>query len=129
MAGYLLPRLDIDVGYQEEMRIIDRAAYIFNQNLDWCKIIGLGVFCVGGTLLSASLLLPGLVGLSCIDDNDDDESTPFKLRIADTEDYSNELADDSKDRIPATEELKSVQPKREDKIIITNSGLKKVDMD
>lgn len=129
MAGYLMPRMDIDVGYQEEMRIIDRAAYMFNQNLDWCKIVGLGVFCVGGTLLSASLLLPGLVGLSCIEDNDDDESTPFKLRIADTDDSSDELTTERKTRIPATEQLKSVQPKREDKIIITNSGLKKVDVE
>ena len=131
MAGYLVPRLNIDVGYQEEMRIIDRAAYIFNQNLEWCKIIGLGVFCVGGTLMSASLLLPGLVGLSCIEDSDEDESTPFKLRIADTEELCDELAVETKDRtgVPATEQLKSVQPKREDKIIITNSGLKKVDID
>ncbi|CAG2113493.1 unnamed protein product [Medioppia subpectinata] len=131
IAGYVMPRMNIDVGYQEEMRIIDRAAYMFNQNLEWCKIVGLAVFCVGGVLLSGSLLLPGLVGLSCLDDTDDDESTPFKLRIADTEDYycDDLCGDEKKDRIPATEELKSVQPKREDKIIITNSGLKKVDMD
>ena len=129
IAGYLMPRLSTDVGYQEEMRIIDRAAYIFNQNLDWCKIIGLGVFCVGGTLLSASLLLPSLVGLSCLDDSDDDESTPFKLRISDTEDFCDDPSDEAKDRIPATEQLKSVQPKRDEKVIVTNSGLKKVDID
>jgi len=80
IAGYLVPKMNIDVGYQEEMRIIDRAAYAFNQNLEWCKIIGLAIFCVGGTLLSASLLLPSLVGLSCIDDDVNDETTPFKLR-------------------------------------------------
>jgi len=128
MAGYLVPRMNIDVGYQEEMRIIDRAAYMFNQNLDWCKIIGLGIFCVGGTLLSASLLLPSLVGLSCIDDDLSDETTPFKLRIDDEDDCDLNL-NENKDKIPATEQLKSVQPKREDKMIITHSGLKKVEIE
>ncbi|XP_054153092.1 neurensin-1-like [Oppia nitens] len=129
MAGYLMPRMNIDIRYQEEMRIIDRAAYMFNQNLDLCKIIGLSVFCVGGVLLSSSLLLPGLVGLSCLDDSDDDDSTPFKLRIADIDEFGDEIVDENKDKIPATEQLKSVQPRREDNIIITNSGLKQVDMD
>jgi len=128
MAGYLVPKMNIDVGYQEEMRIIDRAAYMFNQNLEWCKIIGLAIFCVGGTLLSASLLLPSLVGLSCIDDEYNDETTPFKLRIADDDDCD-EILNEKKDKIPATEELKSVQPKREDEMIITHSGLKKVEVD
>ena len=115
--------MDIDVGYQEEMRIIDRRAYLFNQRLDWCKVIGLAVFCVGGTLLSASLILPSLTGLSCIDDdNDDEEHQPFKLRIVDEDEDVNN--DDEK--IPATEQVKNIQPKREDEMVITKSGLTKV---
>lgn len=116
--------MDIDVGYQEEMRIIDRRAYLLNQRLDWCKVIGLAVFCVGGTLLSASLILPSLTGLSCIDDdNGDEEHQPFKLRIVDDDENVNN--DDEK--IPATEQVKSIQPKREDEMVITKTGLTKVE--
>jgi hypothetical protein len=49
-------------------------------------------------------------------------------RIADDDDCD-EILNEKKDKIPATEELKSVQPKREDEMIITHSGLKKVEVD
>lgn len=117
MAGYFVPRMSIDVGYQEEMRIIDRAALMFNHNLDWCKIIGLAILCVGGTLLSGSLLLPSLIGLTCIEDDLDDDQ-PFKLRINSSDD-----SEDEKDKFPVTEEVTSIQPKRDAESIATNSGL------
>lgn len=119
MAGYFVPRMNIDVGYHKEMRIIDRAALMFNQNLDWCRIIGLAILCVGGTLLSGALLLPSLIGLTCIEDDALDDDEPFKLRINNDSDES----EDEKDKIPATEEVTSIQPKRDSESVATNSGL------
>lgn len=106
--SYLYPRKKIIVDHKEEMEIIDRYAIDFNIKLDWGKIIGLGLFCTGGSILSITLLLPSLIGSSCLKD-DEDENTPFKVTIPNT---TNEI-DFSQDRVPATEKLTSVQPTKE----------------
>lgn len=106
------------------MEIVDRTSVTFNRNLEWCKFLGLGIFCVGGSLLAAALLLPSLVGLSCLDDDLIDESTPFKVRISSKEDDDPAL---NGSKIPATEEVKSIQPKREhEEAIVTGTGLTKL---
>ncbi|RWS11189.1 Neurensin-1-like protein [Dinothrombium tinctorium] len=121
LAGYLVPKKQVIIGHQNEMEIVDRSADNFNKMLENCKIFGLGIFSVGGTLLVAALLLPTLVGLSCFDE-EADESTPFKVCIAsDEEELINKRV-----KIPATEELKSVQPKREEEAVMTGTGLTKL---
>jgi len=133
--------MEVIVGYQEEIAIINTTAIQFNQTLNTCKVVGLAIFCIGGVLLASALLLPSLVGLSCLDDNDD-EQEPFKLKIAgdasssdDDDDSdakkplcgSNNGGKNGKSRIPATEEVKSVQPKRDDEMIMTKEGLTKIE--
>lgn len=123
LLGYLVPRKDVIVGYQEEIAIIDESAVAFNKNFEWFKILGLGVFCVGGLVLSTALLLPSLVGTSCFDE-DADEATPFKVRIGRGRDEEeSDSDDDHKAGIPATETVKGVQPRREEEAVITKGAL------
>lgn len=122
VVGFTFPKMKIDIGYQEEMRIIDKSAFDFNEHLDQIKVFGLVLFAVGGILVASALLLPSLL-LTSLDDEQDDSSY-FKLRIdGDCE------PDLNKNLIPVTEELKVVQPKQENTTIITNAGLKQIDLE
>lgn len=62
LVGFAFPRMPIDLGYQEEMRIIDRRAVAFNEHLELLKLLGLVVFAMGGAVVAAALLLPSLLG-------------------------------------------------------------------
>ncbi|OTF83660.1 hypothetical protein BLA29_001854, partial [Euroglyphus maynei] len=84
VIGFTINRMQIDIGYQEEMRIIDKSAYQFNQHLDQIKVIGLICFAAGGLLVASSLLLPSLLPIKSNGTNDDvDESTHLKFNIHD----------------------------------------------
>ncbi|KAJ6217971.1 hypothetical protein RDWZM_009128 [Blomia tropicalis] len=109
VAGFTFPKMKIDIGYQEEMRIID------NNVRHWRNIGGIGV------------LLPSLLSTSNYDDGDEDERSPFKLRINENDAG---LISDNKNLIPITEQVKTVQPKQEKQAsIITNAGLKQFAVD
>nr|XP_046917423.1 neurensin-1-like isoform X2 [Dermatophagoides farinae] len=129
LIGFTMNRMQIDIGYQEEMRIIDKSAYEFNKHLDQIKIIGLICFAVGGLFVASSLLLPSLLPNKSNGTNDDvDESTHLKFNIDPNDD--DEQRTQVKNLIPVTEELKSVQPKQTTTpAIITNSGLKQIVFD
>ena len=82
-------------------------------------------------MLSMALLLPSLIGISCFED--EEESAPFKVRIGRSRSTSTGSADsdpegldDDEEKnkaIPVTEQVKSVQPKREaDQAICTGNG-------
>lgn len=137
LLGYFVPRREIIIGYQEkEIAIIDQSAVKFNKNLEWFKVLGLGIFCIGGFMLSMALLLPSLIGISCFED--EEESPPFKVRIgrsrssstgsADSDPEDDDDDDDEKNKaIPVTQQVKSVQPKREaDQAICTGEGFTKL---
>lgn len=119
IVGFTFPKMKIDIGYQEEMRIIDKSAFKFNEHLDQVKVIGLILFAAGGILVASALLLPSL--LQTNEEDNQDEISPFKLRIDEESDLGNE------NMIPVIEELKSVQPKQESTTIITNAGLRQID--
>lgn len=136
LIGFTINRMQIDIGYQEEMRIIDKSAYEFNQHLDQIKIIGLICFAFGGLFVASSLLLPSLLpnksnGIDDDDDDDVDESTHLKFNIDPDDDDDDEHRTRVKNLIPVTEQLKSVQPKQTEKTtsVITNSGLKQIVLD
>lgn len=67
----------IDVGFQEEMQIIDKSAVMYNHRLELFKITGLSMLAIGGFLLSMSLLLPSLIYSS----SEDEEQTESSTRI------------------------------------------------
>lgn len=124
LVGFTFAKMKIDIGYQEEMRIIDKSAYDFNIHLNQIKVIGLIFFAIGGVFVASALLLPSLMPNK---DDNQEESTHFKLRIHDDDD--DELLNRSKNLIPITEELKIIQPKQENTTIITNAGLKQIDLE
>ncbi|XP_053208760.1 neurensin-1-like [Panonychus citri] len=125
--AYGYPRKQVVIGQAEDTEIVDRLAIEFNKKLDWAKIIGLAVFCCGGSLLAFTLLLPSLVGVSCLDDEDDDDTTPFKVTVPEVVHVDGDLKEKAKDsnfRIPVTEKVTSVQPSREKaESVVTESGL------
>lgn len=106
-----------------EIGIVDVIATKFNKTLEWFKVLGLGIFCVGGFLLSAALLLPTLVGASCFEREPAEETAPFKVRIGHASD--DESDDEKTSGIPVTEEVKNVQPSREEEAVITGGCLTK----
>lgn len=134
LLGYCVPRREIILGYQDkEIAIIDQSAVKFNKNLEWFKVLGLGIFCIGGFILSMALLLPSLIGISCFED--EEELPPFKVQIGRSRSTSTESADsdtegEDEDRnktIPVTEQVKPVQPKREeDRTICMGKGFIKL---
>lgn len=125
VIGFTFTRLEIDIGYQEEMRIIDKSAYEFNILLDQIKIIGLIMFAFGGIIVATALLLPSLMPSKETGQND--ESTHLKLNIEPNDEEETDLR--TKNLIPITEKLKPIQPKQSTNTIITNSGLKQIDFD
>lgn len=126
IIAYGYPRKQVVIAREDEMRIIDPVAADFNKKLELGKIVGLAVFCCGGSLLALTLLLPSLVGVSCLDEEDDDDATPFKVTVSEVV-HAGDPKSDSNDldsRIPATEKVTSVQPSREEaESVVTESGL------
>lgn len=134
IVGFTFPRMKIDIGYQEEMRIIDKSAVAFNEHLEQVKVIGLVAFAVGGTLVASAMLLPALLK----SDNEADDyggEEHFKVRVHDDERQfffagGEEDSDASLRRslIPVEETLKVVQPKAEmAHTVTTKAGLKQID--
>lgn len=121
MVGYLIPRKEPVIGHQQEMAIIDHAALDFNRNMDFCKVVGLVVFCVGGIVLVTALLLPSLMNQYCEEELQNDS---FRVAVECHE--SPKSPTDKK--IPATEEVANIQPKRglENEVVMTNAGLCKI---
>ena len=102
------------------MQIIDPRAFDFNKKLDFLKIVGLILFCLVGCSVAATLILPSLIGASCLDVDEDDDSPPFKVMLPD-EDVDQEM------KVPATQKVTSIQPSRpSEESIVTESGLTKM---
>ncbi|XP_074596667.1 neurensin-1-like [Brevipalpus obovatus] len=117
---YFYPREEVIIGQREEMQIIDPRAFDFNKKLDFLKILGLIFFCLGGCSVAVTLILPTLIGASCLDADDEDDSPPFKVMLPD-EDVDQEM------KVPATQKVTSIQPSRPaEESIVTESGLTKM---
>ncbi|XP_046893867.1 neurensin-1 [Hypomesus transpacificus] len=56
LVGYVTPA-KIEAFGEEELLFVDSHAVSFNRALDVCKLTGAVLFCVGGTLMAAGLLL------------------------------------------------------------------------
>ncbi|XP_022252061.1 uncharacterized protein LOC111087922 [Limulus polyphemus] len=118
LLGYLAPEKKVVIGYQDNLEIIDRSALLFNKNLGLCKVIGLVVFFIGFMIMLSVFLLPKVVFRNAKND-DSEEGYDFNVAC---------LEQTTQDKIPASEELTNVQPKRSDgdDVIMTNKGLCKI---
>lgn len=133
LVGFTFPRMKIDIGYQEEMRIIDKSAVAFNEHLEQVKVVGLVAFAIGGTLVASAMLLPSLLKSEGGSDGDDyGGEEHFKVRVHDDNFFAGgeEDSDASLRRslIPVEETLKVVQPKAEvAHTVPTKAGLKQIE--
>lgn len=139
--GFTFPRMKIDIGYQEEMRIIDKSAVAFNEHLEQVKVAGLVAFALGGTLVASAMLLPALLRSQSAEDEYGGGGEHFKVRVHDDDERNyffagggggggEEDSDASLRRslIPVEETLKVVQPKAEvAHTVTTKAGLKQID--
>ncbi|OQV19665.1 hypothetical protein BV898_06207 [Hypsibius exemplaris] len=57
LVSYLLPQRSVIVEADEELAVVDKDADHFNQNVEYLKLTGLAVFCVGGVSSSMALML------------------------------------------------------------------------
>lgn len=124
LVGFLVPKRKEVVDVQEDIEIINRADQAFNQDLDICKIVGMVLFCVGGIMVTIVLLALILMKKHRMEDPLAEE-IPMNERETDTEPGPGTPIDV---KVPVTEELTTVQPKRMDpeEVVMTNTGLCKV---
>ncbi|XP_076364808.1 uncharacterized protein LOC143254003 [Tachypleus tridentatus] len=120
LLGHFAPEKKVVIGQKNNLEIIDRSAQLFNKNLGLCKVIGLVVFFIGFVIVLAVFILPKVVFKHAKHDvSDSEEGCDFNVA------YSQQT---SQDKIPASEKLTNVQPKRSDgdSVIMTNKGLCKI---
>ncbi|KFM71294.1 Neurensin-1, partial [Stegodyphus mimosarum] len=125
LVGFLVPKRKEVVDTQEDIEIINRADQAFNEDLDICKIVGIFLFCSGGSMITAMLLILILTRRNRIDDPLSAEEIPLTSAEVCQEPGPSTPMDV---KVPATEELTTVQPRRTDpeEVVMTNTGLCKM---
>lgn len=108
LVGYLVPDRPVVMGHVNDYEMINKNNLAFNTNLDTCKLVGLIVFCIGGCMVGISLLFPSFLHQWCEDDIA--ASEPFKISAQDLEKVP--LSPTEK-KVPATPEMKNIQPQRD----------------
>lgn len=126
LVGFLVPKKKEVVDIQEDIEIIDREDQAFNQDLDICKIVGIVLFCTGGVMVIIVLLALTLMKKHTMVDPLSEEIPMDEPEETDVVEPGPGTPMDVK--VPATEELTAVQPKRVDpeEVVMTNAGLCKV---
>lgn len=124
LVGFLVPKRKEVVNVQEDIEVISKAEQLFNQDLDICKIVGIVLFCTGGIMVTIVLLALMLMRKHRMEDPLSEE-IPMAEPEAEMEPGPGTPMDV---KVPATEELTAVQPKRVDpeEVVMTNAGLCKV---
>ncbi|CAL1276365.1 unnamed protein product [Larinioides sclopetarius] len=121
IIGFVTPLHASVAEKNEEFYVIDKSATALNDYMRVCRLVGGGMFIVGFSLFLAVVLLALCWNLN--EDNnesDDDESDNLCLSF-NTENTYQKGPDD---KIPATEELTTVQVKREkEDVVVTTNGL------
>ncbi|KAF8781930.1 neurensin-1-like [Argiope bruennichi] len=123
--GFLVPKRNVVVDIQEDIEIIDKEHMAFNYALDIVKIMGITLFCTGGLMVAGLFLALTFICKSRIDDPLNAEEIPLAGGDACPDTGPNAAMDV---KVPATEELTAVQPKRADpeEVVMTNAGLCKI---
>ncbi|KAL8590455.1 hypothetical protein ACOMHN_011668 [Nucella lapillus] len=113
LVGYLVPPKAVIVGEDKAAGewYIDPSARKFNMTLDAFKLIGLGLFCIGGITLALSLLFPSFLHY-CHDEDDDhvDDESKVPLRGPEGDRRQGAPLSPLERSIPATSKVRSVQP-------------------
>ncbi|GIY41081.1 uncharacterized protein CDAR_225111 [Caerostris darwini] len=123
--GFFVPKKKEVIDIQEDIEIIDRAFLEFNKDLDVFKIVGMVLFSAGGLVMAGVLIAVTLMWRNRSDDPLSSEEIP----LTGTEPRQDEGPKTSMDvKVPATEEVTAVQPKRADpeEVVMTNAGLCKI---
>ena len=113
-VGYLVPPRTVVVGEDQVAGewYIDPQAKSYNAVLDACKLVGLVLFCVGGSTLAVALLFPSFIHY-CREDADDayeDSDDLTKVPLRQEEEREKDPVSPMEGSIPATSHLSSVQP-------------------
>jgi len=106
LVGYLVPPKQALVESSENnIEVLDTQALQFNANLDICKLVGLILFCIGGTTLTIALLFPSFLHQYCIEEK---HESIYKSSTCE----SHPIKSSMDDIIPTTTSISSVQPSR-----------------
>ncbi|CAL1285739.1 unnamed protein product [Larinioides sclopetarius] len=124
-VGFLVPKKNVVVDIQEDIEIIDKEHLSFNWVLDIVKIIGITLFCTGGLMVAGLFLALTFICKSRIEESLTAEEIPLTGTESRPDKGPNAAIDV---KVPATEELTAVQPKRADpeEVVMTNAGLCKI---
>ncbi|GFT66852.1 uncharacterized protein NPIL_206121 [Nephila pilipes] len=124
-VGFLVPKKKEVIDIQEDLEIIDRVFQAFNKDLDIFKIVGIVLFCVGGLMMAGVFLALTLIWKNRGEDPLSSEEIPLTGTHPQQDNGPNATMDV---KVPATEELTTVQPKRvdPDEVVMTNAGLCKI---
>ncbi|KAJ8033001.1 Neurensin-1 [Holothuria leucospilota] len=105
-VSYLVKPRPTNIYQKNDIPVIDQEAVDFNRKLNGAKVGSLILLCVGGLVLTISLLLPTLGLTTDPDEIHVDPSGTFPPYMP------LETNDDDEDGIPYTSKLTSVQPQR-----------------
>ncbi|GFT82987.1 hypothetical protein NPIL_358251 [Nephila pilipes] len=121
LIGFVSPLHQSVAEKNEEFLVIDKSASTFNDYMRMCRLVGVGMFIFGFSLFLAVILLALCWNLD--DENnecEDEESENVCLTFNPESTYQK----GSDEKIPVTEELTTVQVKREkEDVVVTSSGL------
>lgn len=121
LVGYLVPRkpIIIETDSTNQILLVDKQANPHNTMLDMCKIIGLVLFCLGGTTLALALLFPSFLHQYCSEERYDDG-----IRVRYGEDSKPPPLSPIEMTIPASSKVSSVQPERNGtESLLTKDGM------
>lgn len=107
LVSYLVKPRPTNIYQKDDIPVVDQEAKDFNKKLNAAKVGSLVLLCVGGLILTISLLLPTL-GITVDPDEihvDPSGSFPPYMPLENKE-------DEDEDGIPYTSKLTSVQPER-----------------
>ncbi|PRD29470.1 UNVERIFIED_CONTAM: Nrsn1 [Trichonephila clavipes] len=121
LIGFITPLHPSVAEKNEEFLVIDKSATTFNDYMRMCRLVGVGMFIVGFSLFLAVVLLALCWNF---DDGKNESEDEDSENVCLTFNPENTYQKGSDEKIPVTEELTTVQIKREkEDVVVTNSGL------
>jgi len=109
LVSHFTPRKEtLQTSSDERFALVDKNASRVNATLDILATVGVVCFCVAGILVIIAIVLPTYFSQYCFEDRDTNEETISLYSSA----PSNEPRSPVERSVPATQLIRSVQPKR-----------------